>query len=52
MRDMIVESYNEATHYIVRSPDRHHQRPGASDAELDVWFEKRNAVNRYYAALG
>jgi hypothetical protein len=52
MKDMIVESYNEATHYVVDLLTGTTSGPELPDAELDVWFEKRNAVNRYFVALG
>jgi hypothetical protein len=52
MRDMIVESYNEATHYIVDLLTDTTSGPELPDAEIDAWFEKRNAVNRYFASLG
>ncbi len=52
MRDMIVESYNEATHYILDLLTDTTSGPELSDAEIDRWFEKRNAVNRHFAALG
>ena len=32
MRDMIVDSLNEATGYLVDLPHRHHQRPGTQPA--------------------
>src|SRR5262245_2978216 len=52
MRDMIVESYNEATHYIVDLLTDTTSGPELPDAEIDQWFDKRNAVNRYFFALG
>lgn len=52
MKDMIVESYNEATHYIVDLLTETTSGPELSDAEIDVWFDKRNAVNRYFTSLG
>ena len=52
MKDMIVESYNEATHYVVDVLTGTTSGPELPDDELDVWFEKRNAVNRYFAGLG
>ncbi len=52
MRDMIVESYNEATHYIVDLLTDTTSGPELSDAEIDAWWEKRNAVNRYFFSLG
>lgn len=52
MKDMIVDSYNEATHYVVDVLTGTTSGPELPDAELDVWFEKRNAVNRYFWGLG
>ena len=52
MRDMIVESYNEATHYIVDLLTGTTSGPELPDREIDEWFEKRNAVNRYFISLG
>ena len=52
MRDMIVESYNEATHYIIDLLTGTTSGPELPDAEIDQWFDKRNAVNRYFASLG
>lgn len=52
MRDMIVESYNEATHYIVDLLTGTTSGPELPDAEIDAWFEKRNAVNRWFTSLG
>lgn len=52
MRDMIVESYNEATHYIVDLLTETTSGPELSDTEIDQWFDKRNAVNRYFTSLG
>jgi len=52
MRDMIVESYNEATHYIVDVLTDTTSGPELSPPELKTWFDKRNAVNRYFATLG
>jgi beta-lactamase class A len=52
MRDMIVESYNEATHYIIDLLTGTTSGPELSDAEIDAWWEKRNAVNRYFLSLG
>jgi beta-lactamase class A len=52
IRDMIVESYNEATHYVVDLLTDTTSGPELSDAEIDVWWEKRNAVNRYFLSLG
>lgn len=52
MRDMIVESYNEATHYIVDLLTGTTSGPELSPSELGVWVEKRNAVTRYFEKLG
>lgn len=52
MRDMIVDSYNEATHYVVDVLTGTTSGPELSEAGIDAWFEKRNAVNRYFASLG
>src|SRR5438874_1415811 len=52
MRDMIIDSYNEATGYIVDLLTDTTSGPELPPVELDKWFEKRNAVNRYFATLG
>jgi hypothetical protein len=52
LRDMIVESYNEATHYVVDLLTDTTSGPELSETEIDVWWEKRNAVNRYFLSLG
>jgi beta-lactamase class A len=52
MRDMIVESYNEATHYLIDLLTGTTSGPELPAAELTIWHEKRNAVNRYFASLG
>src|SRR6267143_5089878 len=52
VRDMIVDSSNEATQYVL---DVLTQTTGGYELppkEMAVWQNKRNAVNRYYAALG
>src|SRR5262249_31267168 len=52
VRDMIVDSSNEATQYIV---DVLTQTTGGFELppkEMADWQEKRNAVNRYYTSLG
>ena len=52
VRDMIVESSNEATQYIV---DVLTQTTGGYELppkEMEEWQFKRNAVNRYYASSG
>ncbi len=52
MRDMIVESLNEATGLIVDSLTGTTSGPELPSAELEEWYEKRNAVNRYFSSLG
>lgn len=52
MRDMIVESYNEATHYVVDLITGTTGGPELPADEMEVWEQKRNAVNRYFASLG
>jgi len=52
LRDMIVDSSNEATQYIV---DVITHTTGGYELplkEMAEWQEKRNAVNRYYSSLG
>lgn len=50
--DMVVESYNEATHYVVDVLTGTTSGPELPEAELAAWHEKRGAVNRYFRGLG
>ncbi len=52
MRDMIVDSSNDATSYIVDVLTGTTSGPELSDEEIKIWSDKRNAVNRYFATLG
>ena len=52
MHDMIVDSSNDATHYIVDLLTGTTSGPELPEAELATWFERRNAVNRHFEALG
>jgi hypothetical protein len=52
MRDMIVDSYNEATGYVVDLLTDTTSGPELSSADMEIWYDKRNAVNRYFASLG
>jgi beta-lactamase class A len=52
MRDMVVDSLNEATGLVVDSLTGTTSGPELSPAEMEEWYAKRNAVNRYYASLG
>jgi beta-lactamase class A len=52
VRDMIVDSSNEATQYVL---DVLTQTTGGFELppkEMEEWQYKRNAVNRYYSAMG
>ncbi len=52
MQDMIVDSLNEATGLIVDSVTGTTSGPELTPAEMEDWYYKRNAVNRYYVSLG
>lgn len=52
MRDMIVDSSNDATAYVVDLLTGTTSGPELPDDEIKMWFEKRNAVNRYFTSLG
>src|SRR5213593_4064331 len=52
VRDMIVDSSNEATQYIVDVLTRTTGGYELPPKEMEAWQDKRNAVNRYYASLG
>lgn len=52
MKDMIVESSNDATHYLIDLLTGTTSGPELPDEQIKVWFDQRNAVNRYFASLG
>lgn len=52
MRDMIVDSYNEPTGYIVDVLTGTTSGPELSAPEFETWFQKRDVVNRYFTSLG
>jgi hypothetical protein len=52
LRDMIVDSSNDATAFVLDSLTGVSSGAELSPAELKEWGERRNAVNRYYASLG
>lgn len=52
LRDMIVDSSNDATHYVIDLITETTSGPELSEAELKTWFEKRAVVTRYFAGLG
>jgi predicted amidohydrolase YtcJ/beta-lactamase class A len=52
LRDMIVDSSNDATHLVVDAVTNTTAGPELDERALGEWMEKRNAVNRYFAGLG
>jgi beta-lactamase class A len=52
MRDMIVDSLNEATGYVVDLLTGTTSGPELGAMEMEEWYYRRNAVNRYFASLG
>ena len=52
LHDMIVDSSNDATHYVLDLITGTTAGPELPEEEMKVWSEKRNAVNRYFLGLG
>src|SRR5499427_9116522 len=52
VRDMIVDSSNEATQYIVDVLTHTTGGYELLPKEMEEWQQRRNAVNRYYSSLG
>ena len=52
MRDMIVDSLNEATGYLVDCLTGTTSGPELGPKEMEEWYFKRNAVNRFFTSLG
>ena len=52
MRDMIVESYNEATSYVIDVITGTTSGPELPEVEMKDWAEKRNVLNRYFESRG
>jgi beta-lactamase class A len=52
VRDMIVDSSNEATQYVLDVLTHTTGGYELPAKEMTAWQDKRNVVNRYYAALG
>ncbi|MBI5690400.1 MAG: serine hydrolase [Verrucomicrobia bacterium] len=52
MRDMIVDSSNDATHYLIDLLTGTTSGPELPPAEIKAWFDARNAVTRYFEGLG
>ncbi|MBI2512026.1 MAG: serine hydrolase [Opitutae bacterium] len=52
LRDMIVDSYNEATSYVVDAITGTTSGPELPPDELTRWNAQRGVVTRYFAGLG
>jgi hypothetical protein len=52
MSDMIVHSYNEATHYIIDLLTGTTSGPELPPAGMREWEHQRNAINRYFHSRG
>ncbi len=52
LKDMIVDSSNEATQYVVDVLTHTTGGYELPPKEMKEWQDKRNAVNRYYSSLG
>src|SRR6266852_6973762 len=52
VRDMIVDSSNEATQYVVDVLTHTTGGYELPPKEMEEWQYKRNAMNRFYASLG
>ncbi|MBD0324779.1 MAG: serine hydrolase [Pyrinomonadaceae bacterium] len=52
LKDMIVDSSNDATSYVLDLLTGTTSGPELKGDELKKWAEKRNIVNRYFAAQG
>jgi hypothetical protein len=52
LKDMIVDSSNDATSFVLDVITGTTSGPELTGSELKKWAEKRNAVNRYFAGLG
>jgi hypothetical protein len=52
MHDMIVHSYNEPTGYIIDLLTGTTSGPELPPAEMEIWHDQRNSVNRYFQSLG
>jgi beta-lactamase class A len=52
IKDMIVDSYNEATHYVLDVVTHTTSGYELPPKEMAEWQHKRNAVNRYFSSLG
>lgn len=52
LRDMIVDSSNDATHTVMDYVTETTAGPELGPKEFEKWAEKRNAINRWYASKG
>lgn len=52
VRDMIVDSSNDATHYVVDALSGTTGGTELSASDLAAWGERRSGVNRLFASLG
>ncbi len=52
LRDMIVDSSNEATQYILDVITGTSSGAELPKKEFDIWQYKRNRVNRFYSSMG
>jgi hypothetical protein len=52
VRDMIVDSSNEATQYVLDVLTHTTGGYELPSKEMEEWQDKRNVVNRYYSSLG
>lgn len=52
LRDMIVDSSNEATQYVVDVLTHTTAGYELPPKEMEEWQQQRNAINRYFASLG
>jgi beta-lactamase class A len=52
LRDMIVDSSNDATAMIVDALSDAINGPPLPETEMATWIEKRNRMNQYFASLG
>lgn len=52
LRDMVIDSSNEATQYVVDVLTQTTSGYELPPKEMEEWQYKRNAVNRYFSSLG
>ena len=52
LHDMMVDSSNDATHYVVDALTGTTDGPELDEAALREWMDKRNTISRYFASLG